>query len=78
MAVVVVAVVKIAYTLWQMLTGNISVLDGLKKIGVAVPGFLLTPFPWVNTMNACHHGISTAISSNATPPRLWSRACPRQ
>ena len=41
------AVVKIAYTLWQVLTGDISVLDGLKKIGLAVLGFLLTPFGWV-------------------------------
>ena len=41
------AVVKIAYTLWQVLTGDISVLDGLKKIGLAVLGFLLTPFRWM-------------------------------
>jgi hypothetical protein len=39
--------VQIAYTLWQVLTGDISVLDSLKKIGLAVLGFLLTPFRWV-------------------------------
>ena len=38
---------KIAYTLWQVLTGDISVLDGQKKIGLAVFGFLLTPLRWV-------------------------------
>jgi hypothetical protein len=48
------AAVKIAYTLWQVLTGAISVLDGLKKIGLAVLGFLLTPFRWVNTTAAEH------------------------
>jgi hypothetical protein len=42
-----VAVVKIAYTLWQVLTRDICTLDGLKKIGLAVLGFLLTPFRWV-------------------------------
>ena len=40
------AVVKIAYTLWQVLTGDISVLDGLKKVGGIVIDFLATPFRW--------------------------------
>ncbi|HPD17973.1 MAG TPA: phage tail tape measure protein [Planctomycetota bacterium] len=41
------AVVKIVYTLWQVLTGDISVVEGLKKIGGTIVGFLLTPFRWV-------------------------------
>jgi len=40
------AVVKIAYTLWQVLTGEISVFDGLKKVGGIVIDFLATPFRW--------------------------------
>jgi hypothetical protein len=37
---------KIAYAVWQVLTGDISLLDGLKSIGGAVYDFLATPFRW--------------------------------
>jgi len=37
---------RIVYTVWQVLTGDISVLDGLKSIGSAVFDFLATPFRW--------------------------------
>jgi len=41
------AVVKIAYTLWQVLSGDMSILGGLRRIGGAVLGYLATPFRWV-------------------------------
>ncbi|MBM9612885.1 phage tail tape measure protein [Desulfobulbus rhabdoformis] len=37
---------KIVYAVWQVLTGDISLLDGLKAIGGAVYDFLATPFRW--------------------------------
>jgi hypothetical protein len=37
---------KIVYSVWQVLTGDISLLDGLKAIGGAVYDFLATPFRW--------------------------------
>jgi hypothetical protein len=37
---------KIVYAVWQVLTGDISLLDGLKVIGGAVYDFLATPFRW--------------------------------
>jgi hypothetical protein len=37
---------KIIYSVWQVLTGDISLLDGLKAIGGAVYDFLATPFRW--------------------------------
>jgi len=37
---------RVVYTVWQVLTGDISVLDGLKSIGSAVFDFLATPFRW--------------------------------
>jgi phage-related protein len=37
---------RVVYTVWQVLTGDISVLDGLKSIGGAVFDFLATPFRW--------------------------------
>jgi len=37
---------RVVYAVWQVLTGNISVLDGLKSIGSAVFDFLATPFLW--------------------------------
>ena len=41
-----VAVGKIIYAVWQVLTGDISLLEGLKAIGGAVFDFLATPFRW--------------------------------
>jgi hypothetical protein len=43
----VVAVAKIAHALWQVLSGDLSVLGGLKTIGGAIAEFLATPFLWV-------------------------------
>jgi TP901 family phage tail tape measure protein len=43
----IVAVVKIAYTLWQALTGDISILEGLRSIGGIIIDYLGTPFRWV-------------------------------
>lgn len=37
---------KIIYAVWQVLTGDISLLDGLKAIGGAVFDFVATPFRW--------------------------------
>jgi hypothetical protein len=41
-----VAAGRIVYAVWQVLTGDISLLDGLKAIGGAVYDFLATPFRW--------------------------------
>jgi TP901 family phage tail tape measure protein len=37
---------RVVSAVWQVLTGDISVLDGLKAIGGAVFDFLATPFRW--------------------------------
>ena len=37
---------RVAATLWQVLTGDLSVLDGLKAIGRAAVDYLATPFRW--------------------------------
>ena len=39
-------VVRVAATLWRVLTGDLSVMDGLKAIGRAVVDYLATPFRW--------------------------------
>ncbi len=41
-----VAAGKIIYAVWQVLTGDISLVEGLKAIGGAVFDFLATPFRW--------------------------------
>jgi TP901 family phage tail tape measure protein len=41
-----VAAGKIIYSVWQILTGDVSLLEGLKAIGGAVFNFLATPFRW--------------------------------
>ena len=38
---------RVAYTVWRMITGDVSVMDGLKAIGSAIIDFLATPFLWV-------------------------------
>jgi len=38
---------RVAYNLWRMITGQISVVDGLKSIGGAIYQYLATPFRWV-------------------------------
>jgi phage-related protein len=37
---------RVVYAVWQVLTGDLSVLDGLKAIGGAAFDFLATPFRW--------------------------------
>ena len=37
---------RVAAALWQVLTGDLSVTDGLKAIGRAVLDYLATPFRW--------------------------------
>ncbi len=37
---------RVAATLWQVLTGDLSVLEGLKAIGRTVVDYLATPFRW--------------------------------
>jgi phage-related protein len=47
-----VAAGKIIYAVWQVLTGDISLLEGLKAIGGAVFDFLATPFRWARDVVA--------------------------
>jgi len=42
----------VVYTLWQVLTGDISIIDGFKAIGRAILSFLLTPFRWLRDLVA--------------------------
>jgi len=38
---------RIIYSVWQMLTGDMSVPDGLKAVGSTILNFLATPFLWI-------------------------------
>jgi phage-related protein len=55
-----VAAGKIIYSVWQILTGDVSLLDGLKAIGGAVFDFLATPFRWARDVIS---GVWNFISS---------------
>ena len=66
----VVAAGKIIYAVWQVVTGDISLLEGLKAIGSAVFDFLVTPFAWARDVvlgiwNVVS-GIFTSIASLVT------------
>ena len=43
---------KIIHSVWRILTGDVSLLDGLKAIGGAVFDFLTTPFRWARDVVA--------------------------
>ncbi|MEN6521105.1 MAG: phage tail tape measure protein [Armatimonadota bacterium] len=45
-----VTVGRVIYTVWQMITGNISVVNGIRAIGDAVMSYLATPFLWARDM----------------------------
>ncbi len=47
-----VAAGRIIHTVWRVLTGDMSLVDGLKAIAGAVGQFLLTPFRWAKDVLA--------------------------
>ncbi len=47
-----VAAGRIVHAVWRVLTGDMSVVDGLKAIADVVGDFLLTPFRWAKDMLA--------------------------
>ncbi len=57
---------RVAATLWQVLTGDLSVLDGLKAIGRAVVDFLATPFRWARDVVAGIWGVLQALFSTVS------------
>jgi len=68
----IVAVAKVAYTLWQVLTGDISVLDGLKKIGGAILYFLATPFRWARDVAASAWNFIKGLFTGAVAFFKWA------
>lgn len=55
---------RVVYTLWQVLSGNVSVIDGLRNIGSAITSYLATPFLWARDVASTVLGfIRGAISS---------------
>jgi phage-related protein len=57
------AVGRVAYAVWRMLSGDISVVDGLKAIGSAVYDFLATPFQWVRDVASAAWGFLQSLFS---------------
>lgn len=55
---------RVAQTVWRMLTGDISVVDGLKAIGIAVFDFLATPFLWVRDVASASWGFLRSLFSS--------------
>ena len=68
----IVAVAKVAYTLWQVLTGDISMIDGLKKIGGAIFHFLGTPFRWTRDVAAGAWNFIKGLFSGAVGFFKWA------
>jgi len=56
-----VAAGKIIYSVWQILTGDVSLLDGLKAIGGAVFDFLATPFRWARDVVSRAWNLITSV-----------------
>lgn len=54
---------RVAYTVWRMITGQVSVVDGLKSIGSAVFQYLATPFNWVRDAASATWGFLRGLFS---------------
>ena len=57
---------RVAATLWQVLTGDLSVIDGLKAIGRAVLDYLATPFRWARDVVTGVWGVLQAVFSTVS------------
>ena len=57
---------RVAATLWQVLTGDLSVTDGLKAIGRAVLDYLATPFRWARDVVLGVWGVLQALFSTVS------------
>jgi len=68
----VVAVVKTVHTLWQVLRGDTSVLDGLKRIGASVFDYLATPFRWVGDVAVGFWGLVQRVFSRIPGFLRWA------
>ncbi len=55
---------RVAYSFWQMLSGDVSFTEGLKAIGHAVFRFLTTPFRWVRDVAQGIWGTITELFSS--------------
>ena len=54
---------RVAYTVWQMITGQVSVVNGLKSIGSAIFQYLATPFNWVRDAASATWGFLRGLFS---------------
>ncbi len=52
---------KIIYSVWQMLSGDVSVLGGLQTIGRALFDFIATPFYWLKDVIVGFWNFTTSI-----------------
>ncbi|MHB1000750.1 MAG: phage tail tape measure protein [Armatimonadota bacterium] len=57
---------KVIYTVWQMITGNVSVIDGLMSIGTAIKEYLATPFEWAKDVSSTVLGFIRNVLSSTT------------
>lgn len=55
---------RVAYTVWQMITGQVSVVAGLKSIGCAIYQYLSTPFVWVRDVASATWGYLRGLFSS--------------
>ncbi|MHB9037086.1 MAG: phage tail tape measure protein [Armatimonadota bacterium] len=56
---------RVAWSVWQILTGGVSVVDGLRSIGSAVYQYLATPFLWVRDVASSSWASIQAVASVA-------------
>jgi len=54
---------RVVYAVWRMITGDISVVDGLKTMGNSIFDFLATPFLWVRDVASATWGFLQGVFS---------------
>lgn len=57
---------KTVCTVWQMISGNVSVIDGLRTIGTAIKQYLATPFEWAKDVASTALGFIRNVVASTT------------
>ncbi len=57
---------RVVYTVWQVISGNIAVIDGLRSVGSAITSYLATPFLWARDVASAVLGFMRGAVSSVT------------
>jgi len=57
---------RVLGTVWDVVTGNVSVIDGVRAVGEAIGSFLVAPFVWVRDVSVAAIGTIRSLFSSTS------------